>query len=47
MLVPFLISKTVLPMCASADGRAMLGIFAAQVGVLVSVALTLRFLVLV
>jgi hypothetical protein len=47
MLLPLLISRTLQPIWASADGRAMLRIYAAQVGVLVSVSLALRFLVLV
>lgn len=34
------------PIWASGEGRAMLGIYAAQVGVLVTVALVFKFLVI-
>jgi hypothetical protein len=47
MLLPFLISRTLQPIWVNAEGPAMLRIYAAAVGVLVSLALALRFLVLV
>lgn len=46
MLLPFLISNAVRPIWASAEGRAMLKIYAIEVGVLVSIALAFKALVL-
>jgi hypothetical protein len=45
MLLPFLIAKGP-RIWASADGRVMLRIYAAQVGVMVSIALVFRFFML-
>lgn len=46
MLLAFLISNILSPIVLTADGRAMLGIYAAQVGLLLSIGLAFRLLVI-
>lgn len=46
MLLPFLISRALVPIVACADGRAMLRIYAAQVGVMFTMGLAFKFLLL-